>query len=117
MTPTKVVSDGYVYARSLSATGEVLEKVDPELTHDAPASVAIGATVVVHFGMRDFDGEQRTDSGGTLLLNIDGNEVALPITNGSAELELELHASIQIEQVPPYFCDARMAPFIVEVDS
>ena len=80
MSLTKIVSDGYIYARTLNATGAVIvEKVDPELTHDAPASVATGTTFVVNFAIRDFDGEQRTDSGGALLLNIDGGVVALPI--------------------------------------
>lgn len=113
---TKVISDGYVYARSLSANGnEVIEKADPRLEHDAPVSVVIGSVITVTFIMRDFDGALRSDSDGTLLLDIGGTECPLPITEGRSELEFELHDSVTIEQRPPYFQDARFSRFTIEV--
>lgn len=63
----------------------------------------------------DFDGEARTDSGGALLLDVSGTPVSLPFENGTATLQLDLYASASIAQQPPYFCDARMEPFEIEV--
>ncbi len=65
--------------------------------------------------MVDFDAEERADSGGTLLLDISGTEVPIAVVNGKATLALELHASVTLVQVPPYFCDARMSPVRIEV--
>ena len=113
---SKVVEDGRVYARIATSSGAVvLEKADPRFEHDAPPSVDDGTSLVVSFVMRDFDGEARTDSNGTLVLDVDGTEVVLPVANGRTELHLELHASITIEQRPPYLCDARMSPFTLEI--
>jgi len=113
---TKVVEDGRVYARRSLEDGHiVLEKLDPHVTHDAPASVAAGSELTINFAMDDFDGAERTDSGGVLLLEVDGAEVPLSITNATASLVIELFASAKVKQQPPYFCDARMEPFEIEV--
>lgn len=115
---TKIVEDGRVYAqRSFEGGHVVLEKADPRVTHDAPASVTAGSEMTVYFTMLDFDDAERTDSGGILLLEVDGTEVALPITDGRASLVMELFASAKFKQQPPYFCDARMEPFEIEVTS
>ena len=113
---TKVVEEGCVYARRTFENGQiVVEKVDPRITHNAPTSVAFGSEVAINFSMRDFDGEARTDSGGLLLLDVEGTGVSLPITGGTATLVLELQASARVKQQPPYFADARMEPFEIEV--
>jgi hypothetical protein len=41
--------------------------------------------------------------------------VELPIENGQASVQMEVHASVMIEQRAPYFCDARLASFTVDV--
>lgn len=92
-----------------------MEKADPHIAHDAPASVAEGTSLTVTFSMRDFDREHRSESGGVLLLEIDDAEVPLPITDGVAALGIELFASATIRQRPPYFCNARMEPLSIEV--
>jgi len=115
---TKVLEDGRVYAqRSFDGGHIVVEKADPRVTHDAPASVAVGSELTINFALVDFDDAERTDSGGILLLQVDGAEVPLTITNGSASLVIELFASAKVKQQPPYFCDARMEPFEIEVTS
>lgn len=115
---TKVILDGCVYARTVNSNGtEVVEKADPRFEHDAPSGVESGTSIVVTFVMRDFDGAERTDSEGTLLLDVGGEAVPLTVTDGRAEVEFELYESVTIEQRPPYFCDARMSPFTVEVTS
>jgi hypothetical protein len=116
MQTTKVIEDGRVYARTDYGNGTiVIEKADPQIVHDAPSSVAAGTLLNVTFQLVDFDGEARTDSGGTLLLDLGGTEVSLPIANGEAVLPIELHAPIDIRQQPPYFTDARLAPFVIQV--
>lgn len=50
-----------------------------------------------------------------LLLDVDGTEVPLPIIDGTATLVIELFASASIRQQPPYFCDAPLEPFHIEV--
>jgi hypothetical protein len=118
VTVTKVVEDGRVYAqRSFEDGHVVLEKIDPRVTHDAPAGVAIGSEVTINFAILDFDDAERTESGGELFLEIAGTEVPLAITNGTATLTIELFASASVKQRPPYFCDARMEPFEIEVTS
>jgi hypothetical protein len=113
---TKVVEEGRVYAQRLFEDGHVVvEKMDPRITHDAPASVAVGSELTINFAMADFDDEARSDSGGVLLLEVDGTQVPLPITNGIASLVIELFASAKVKQQPPYFGDARMKPFEIEV--
>ncbi len=116
MQVTKIVENGRVYASVDYGGGVVVvEKIDPTVVHDAPLSVSAGSEVTIVFAMRDFDGVQRTDSGGVLHLDISGTAVSFPIENGQALVVLELHATVTIEQRAPYFCDARMAPFTVEV--
>jgi hypothetical protein len=79
MQTTKVIEEGRVYASTDYGDGTlVVEKIDPTFTHDAPASVTTGAEVTVTFTLRDFDGAQRNDSGGTLHLDIGGTAVELP---------------------------------------
>jgi hypothetical protein len=115
---TKIVEDGRVYAqRSFEGGNVVLEKVDPRITHDAPVSVASGSSVTITFSIVDFDGAQRADSGGILSLEVEGTDVPLTITNGKATLEIELFASATVKQQPPYFCDARLDAFTIEVTS
>jgi hypothetical protein len=112
----KVVEEGRVYARRSFEDGHVvIEKIDPRITHDAPASVVAGSELTITFAMVDFDDSARTDSGGVLLLEVDETEVPLAITNGSASFVIELFASAKVRQQPPYFCDARMEPFEIEV--
>lgn len=116
VTVTKTVEDGVVYACRTTNDGRtVLEKADPHIAHDAPASVAEGTSLTVSFSMLDFDGTPRSESGGVLLLEIDGTDVPLPIVGGSATLVIELFASASIRQQPPYFCDARLEPVHIEV--
>jgi len=54
---------------------------------------------------------------GYLLLEVSGTEISLTITEGTATLALELFASALVSQRPPYFCDARLEPFEIEVAS
>lgn len=116
-TTTKIIEEGRVYARVDYGNGTiVVETADPHIAHSAPQSVAAGAVVNVTFRLVDFDGENRTESGGTLLLDLDGTEFSLPITNGTAVLQLELHTSIAVRQQPPYFADARLGAFTIEVE-
>lgn len=116
MVTTKVVEDGRVYAQHELGDGRVVvEKIDPHLMHDAPPLVEAGASITVTFSIVDFDGAVRTDSGGTLLLDIDGTDVALTFNGGLTTLPIELFASATIKQQPPYFCDARMESFTIEV--
>ncbi len=116
MQISKLVEDGRVYARRDYEDGTVvIEKADPHIITNAPVTVAAGAATDVTFQLVDFDGEPRTDSGGTLLLDLDATIVPLPITSGAAVLSIELYASILIRQQPPYFADARMEPLAIEV--
>lgn len=116
VTVTKVIEDGGVYARQSFGDGRiVVEKADPRVTHDAPASVTEGTEVTVTFAVVDFDGAHRTDTGGVLLLEIENTAVPLPIIDGTATLVVELFASATVTQKPPYFCDARMDAFRIEV--
>jgi hypothetical protein len=118
MAITKVTQNGAVYARQNFGDGRVVvEKVDPRVVHDAPGSVAAGTSLDVTFTMIDFDGELRSDSEGLLLLEVAGTAVSLPMVNGTTTLQLDLFASALITQQPPYFCDARMQPFEIEVTS
>lgn len=118
MTLTKVVRDNLVYARQeFGDERVVLEKMDPRILHDAPATVAPGAALDVTFTIVDFDGEARTDSEGVLLLDVAGTPLSLPFENGTATLQIDLFASGTVTQMPPYFCDARMDPFEIEVTS
>lgn len=117
MQTTKLIEDGRVYARTDYGNGTiVVEKADPQIVHDAPSSVAAGAVLTVTFQLVDFDGEPRNDSGGDLLLDLDGMAISIPITNGVAVMPIELYASINIRQQPPYFMDARLAPLWIEVN-
>lgn len=116
MVTTKITEDGRVYARHELGDGRVVvEKIDPRIVHDAPPTVASGTTIAVTFTMVDFDGEARSDSGGELLLDIDGTEVPLQFATGVATVSIELFASATITQQPPYFRDARMEPLTIEV--
>jgi hypothetical protein len=118
MPITKVTQDGAVYARQDHGDGRVVvEKMDPRVVHDAPGGVASGTSLDVKFTMIDFDGAIRSDCGGTLLLDVAGTAVSLPISDGTATLQLDLFASVLIVQQAPYFCDARMEPFQIEVMS
>jgi hypothetical protein len=116
MTITKIIENGLVYARrELGADTVVLEKLDPHIIHDAPLVVPTGTSLDVVFTLVDFDGAARSDGGGTLSLDVDGTSVSIPIEDGRALLPLDLFASIAVKQTPPYFGDARMDEFVVEV--
>lgn len=116
MQRTKIVEEGRVYASADYGDGVVVvEKVDPTFVHTAPTSISAGSEITVTFTMRDFDGAQRSESGGALHLDVAGTLLALPTENGRASMQMEVHASVTIEQRAPYFCDARMTPFTIEV--
>jgi hypothetical protein len=117
MQTTKLVRDGYIYAQTVYGDGTVVvEKSDPRIVHNAPASVVSGSQPTVTFSVVDFDGEPRTDVNGSLLLDLDGTPLTLPIVQGAATLPLQLFASLTIKQQPPYTSDARLQPFVIEVD-
>jgi hypothetical protein len=116
VTVTKTVEEGVVYARHTFEDGRtIVENTDPHITHNAPSIAAEGASLTISFSMLDFDGAPRYESGGVLLLDVDGTEVPLLIVDGTATLVIELFASARIRQQPPYFYDARLEPFHIEV--
>ncbi|HEV7767084.1 MAG TPA: hypothetical protein VGQ76_18935 [Thermoanaerobaculia bacterium] len=113
---TKTIEGGRVYVRQEYTGGHVvIEKADPRIIQDAPASVMEGAELAITFSLVDFDGTGRVDSGGALVLEIDNTPIELPITNGCATLEVQLFASARVTQEPPHFCDVRREPFEVTV--
>ncbi|HEV7768058.1 MAG TPA: hypothetical protein VGQ76_23850 [Thermoanaerobaculia bacterium] len=115
---TKTFEGSCVYMRQEYMGGHiVIEKADPRIIHDAPASVMEGTELTITFNLTDFDGTARIDSGGLLLLEIDETPLELPITNGVATLDIQLFASARVKQQPPYSCDARLEPFEIGVTS
>lgn len=116
MEITKLYQEGGVYVRYDFDDGRmIVEKSDPRVVHDALANVAAGTSVTINFQIVDFDGALRTDSSGTLLLDIEGVEVPVIVTTGSAQLPIELFASATVSLLPPFILDARMEPFRIEV--
>lgn len=115
-TTAKITEDGRIYARHEFTDGRVVvEKADPHFQHNAPRTVTGGTEVNIRFRLMDFDDAERYDSQGILNLDVEGTAVSLDITDGVATLVLELFTDVTVRQLAPYYSDARVSSFAIEV--
>jgi hypothetical protein len=94
MTVTKETIDGLTYRVEAGDYYRVEQKADPTLvcTNAPTAAVPVGTTVQLHFQLRDFDGDDRTDNRDVALI-VEDVPGTFTLVNGQLDLNLELLAS------------------------
>jgi hypothetical protein len=94
MTVTKQMIEGQTYRVEMGDDYRVEQKADPTLvcTNAPTAVVPVGTTVQLHFQLRDFDGEDRTDNRDVALI-VEDVPGTFTLVNGRLDLNLDLQAS------------------------